>query len=271
MKIGIIGMGVVGQAVGFGALAAGCEIFTHDKYNAARSQKTDQLGETELCFICVPTPTGVDGQDLTEVEDTIAHLKGLGYKGVVVMKSTVEPGTMHMLASNHPELRFVHNPEFLNERSAEEDFLNQANVLLSGSTPDVEVVARFHRRLPCVVKIETSTRYAVTEYAKYVHNCVLAVKLSFLNEVYDLIGNQSTYDRAVEMAATQGNLGSHYRVPGPDGKRGWGGMCFPKDMLALEAYAIEQGHAVPTISGAIQTNTYHRPVEMTVGYKRKKE
>ena len=256
MKAAIIGVGMVGTAVFQGS--KGCtELCTYDKFHVDRTQNWDRAWQTDLCFICVPTPTALGVQDLSAVSDACRTLRGMstdGYKGVVVIKSTVLPGTMRQLQNQFPDLRFVHNPEFLCERTAIQDYANQKVILLSGKTEDVRVVRIYADLCLHIDHAHYTERFEDTEWAKYLHNCVLPVKLSFLNEMYDLIGDQGTYDEAISMAKWFGNVGELTKVPGPDGQRGWGGACFPKDTLAMHTYALARGMSMPTLAGAIQTN-----------------
>lgn len=260
MKIAIMGMGVVGRAVAAGA--RGCSLSTFDKYRTDRTANMLAFDETEMCFVCVPTPTDQCGQDLIEIHACLEGLAKRNYKGVVVMKSTVIPGTMDILKNMYPSLRLVHNPEFLTERNAKQDFIKQPAVLLSGDLSDTLEVDKFYEKILKVPRTFSSPKYLTTEWAKYLHNCALAVKLSYLNEIYALIGSQEIYDRAVEYADLFGNIGTNHAVPGPDGKFGWGGMCFPKDMLAVFALALEKKIQAHTIKGAIDTNRALRPEEM---------
>ena len=211
MRIGIIGVGFVGSAVLTSSHRC-IEICTYDKFHPVRTSNWIRASLTDLCFVCVPTPTSNSEQDLSAVVDACKTLRKLsvdGYKGVVVIKSTVLPGSMRWLQNHFPKLRLVHNPEFLCERSAAIDYANQKVMLLSGKLEDIRVV-RVYADL--CLKIETShysETFEHTEYAKYIHNCILPVKLSFLNEIYDLIGNDNIFNEAVEMATWFGNVGDH--------------------------------------------------------------
>lgn len=257
MKIAIIGVGMVGNAVYQGSGACS-EICLYDKFRPELCAKWDQAWQTELCFVCVPTPTVHGRQDTTAVVDACRHLRSLttlGYKGVVAIKSTVLPGTMRWLQHQFTYLRLVHNPEFLCERTARLDYIDQCVMLLSGQPEDMRVVRRYAGMCLNLGHVHSSEVFEHTEWAKYLHNCMLPVQLSFLNEMYDLIGNQHTYDSAIEMARWFGNVGERSKVPGPDGLRGWGGSCFPKDTKALESFALIQGFTMNTLTGAIKTNS----------------
>jgi UDPglucose 6-dehydrogenase len=259
VKLAIVGMGVVGSAVA--AASKKCTLITYDKYRTDRTKNWDQFQDSELCIVCVPTPTIQGQQRIDELKSALLEMGK--YQGVVCIKSTVVPGTMAKLKEMFPHLRLVHNPEFLSERTAREDYELQEDALLSGSLKDTDVVLKyFQENLKQLNRTAVFQDYEVTEWAKYIHNCLLAVKLSFLNEMYDLCGSDALYKKAVEAAKIFGNVGSHYSVPGPDGKRGWGGMCFPKDMVALHGLAVDSLCLVPTLHGAIVTNYHHRRDEM---------
>lgn len=256
MKIGIIGVGMVGRAVLAGSQSC-TEICTYDKFHPDRTSNWDRAPLTDLCFVCVPTPTDENGQHLGAVVDALLHLRGMsteGYRGVVVLKSTVLPGTTSWLQEQFPDLRLVHNPEFLCEKTAAKDYAEQKTILLSGRIEDIRIVRIYADLCLNVDRAHYSAVYGDTEWAKYIHNCILPVKLSFLNEIYDLIGNERCFNEAVEMATWFGNVGGRSMVPGPDGKRGWGGACFTKDTKALEMFALQQGLKMDTLTGAISTN-----------------
>lgn len=263
MKVAIIGVGMVGSAVLTGS--HGCEeICTFDKYRSERTENWERAGDTDLCFICVPTPTMAGTQDLSAVTSALLNLTTLtrhGYRGVVAIKSTVLPGTMRNLQNEFPELRLVHNPEFLCERTAATDYATQKVILISGKLEDVRVVRAYADLCLHVDHHHYTEVFEHTEWAKYIHNCILPVQLSFLNEVHSLIANQSVFEAAVGMAKWFGNVGKLSQVPGPDGMRGWGGACFPKDTKALETFALSRGFKMNTLTGAINTNMVVRHKE----------
>ena len=95
--------------------------------------------ETELCFICVPTPSAPDGQcDTSIVDEVIKDLVLAGYSGVIAIKSTVKPGTTQELCIAYNTHQICFCPEFLRERAAETDFIEK-NTLLAIGTEDDEV------------------------------------------------------------------------------------------------------------------------------------
>jgi UDPglucose 6-dehydrogenase len=257
-----MGMGVVGSAVA--ASLKGAELLvTYDKYRYERSLGLQNLRYTEFCFICVPTPTTSGRQDLTAIIECLEQLDRLGYRGVVVIKSTVLPGSTQLLANRFFAIPLVHYPEFLSERSANQDYLDQKTVLLSGKKEDRALVHKLlEASLGRSLEAMESDMFEATEFAKYIHNCALAIQLSFLNEMRELIGSQELYDQSARMAHRFGNINQYFRVPGPDGRMGWGGKCFPKDTKALLSHAMRVGREMATLRGAVATNTRFRSDEM---------
>ena len=156
---------------------------------------------------------------------------------------------------------FVFNPEFLTERSAKFDFINQARFILGGDPEDTQKVAdlftfRFGGSTPMV-----QTNFETAEFIKYMNNCFFATKVSFMNEMR-LIADRSNVDwqAAVDGFVRDGRVGhSHVSVPGPDGKFGFGGSCFPKDIQALIKHAEAVGVNPFVLNGAWQTNLDVRP------------
>jgi UDPglucose 6-dehydrogenase len=254
--IGVIGLGVVGGAVAECFKTAGFPVIGFDKFKNIGS-----LGEivahSDVCFIAVPTATDESTgiQDLSPLIDVLGRLDRFNYNGPVVIKCTVLPGTIGQLKKRFPFLTLLHNPEFLTEANAKEDFKNQPCILLSGPNAGAaEIVKRLFRDAFPKAEFLWFSDYKTTELAKYIHNCFLAVKVAFMNEMYDYAKSiDANYNDAVQAAVTQGRIGSsHLMVPGPDGKRGFGGMCFPKDTLALAS--SQGGSFLSILSRAILSN-----------------
>ena len=179
---------------------------------------------------------------------------------VIILKSTVVPGTTEKLQEKFPNLNIVFNPEFLTERSARLDFINQTRIVLGGDKLHTSKVATlFDDRFKYCHIIQTD--YKTAEIIKYFSNIFFAVKVSFANEMKlmcDMIG--ADWDTALEGFVADGRVGdSHLNVPGPDGKNGFGGSCFPKDISAFMSFAKSVGVGVNTIKGAWKTNLEVRP------------
>jgi len=235
-KIGIIGYGMVGSAVGRVCHGAGYALSIFDKYKAL-GKMSDVTKDTNLIFVCVPTPTYAGVQDLDSLHLVLSELSDSNYSNPIIIKCTVLPGITNGLSSAYPNLNLFHNPEFLREKTAVEDFLNQTAVIISGKRIrefEKEMSDLFKRILPNA-EILFFDETMVTEMGKYIHNVFLATKVAFFNQVYEYCNNRGiSYEAALTVAKSQGGVGAgHTTVPGPDGLRGFGGSCFPKDTEAL--------------------------------------
>ena len=176
---------------------------------------------------------------------------------VLVIKSTVVPGTVEKLAKKYPNVRFVFNPEFLTERKARLDFINTARIVLgSDSDSAFEIVENLYKlRFPYTKIIKTD--FGTAQLIKYMANCFFATKVSFMNEmrqVCDRIGGD--WESAVEGFITDGRIGnSHIDVPGHDGDFGFCGKCFPKDLNAMIKRAEDLGINPCVMKGAWEKNS----------------
>ena len=183
IKIGIIGLGVVGNACKKGFEKNGYEVRVHDV--KLRTSINDIL-ETDVCFISVPTPARKDGSCNTSiVHSVIDELNKASYQGIVSIKSTVEPGTTSKFKSDYPNLNICFVPEFLRERCAEDDFINHNSLLLVG-TDSEEVYQKIkdsHGSLP-VHRIKSSI--IESELVKYFSNTYKAMRVTFANTFYKI-------------------------------------------------------------------------------------
>jgi len=239
--IGIIGQGFVGSAVHEG-MKNYFEVLAYDKdVNKFSNVKSiqDVVTQSEITFLCVPTPMKKSGEcDLTIVRnalnDIAASAAFAGQSHIVVLKSTVPPGTTEQLNLEYSNLEIVFNPEFLTEANAIDDYKNQNRIIVGGERPSsTKVKAIFAKAFPKVPIIKTSS--TIAETIKYVTNTFLAMKVSYANEIYQLCqGLNIDYDKVIEYARYDDRLGnSHWSVPGPDGHYGFGLSCFPKDINSL--------------------------------------
>lgn len=260
MQVGIIGMGVVGQAL-HGTFKKKHITRTYD-INGKWETFEDVL-KTEIIFLCLPTPTkfisGRFQQSNIALSEVLSSLNEANYKGIIVIKSTVLPGTTEEFGIIYPDLKLVHNPEFLSEKTAKEDFKNSKSVLISSKDfKNSGVLVEFYKKtFPDLELKFISFNPKITEMAKYMCNVFYATKISIFNEFYDICQKLNIDFREVKTAAMCSNdwIGmKHTEVPGPDGKRGWGGMCFPKDVEALLGFAEKQRIDIPTIKASYDYN-----------------
>ena len=122
--LGIIGQGFVGTAV-FEGLKEHYIIETYDISKESTCKSLDEIyGKSEVLFLCLPTPMDINGScHLGIIEPVLKELNSFGKK-IIVVKSTIPPGTTEKWNSEYKNLDIVFNPEFLTERSAKFDFIN---------------------------------------------------------------------------------------------------------------------------------------------------
>ena len=257
MKIGIIGYGYVGSAVA--ASYPNGEILINDPQYP--SSTVDELKEQcRAIFVCVPTPQSDSGEcDTSILESVITNLDG--YKGVVIAKSTASPGVYADLESKH-NIKLSHVPEFLTQARAKFDYVNPHKIVVGCREEIRQQVAdvlmnsavNFDR-----VNIEYCTIQEAS-FFKYLANTQLAIKVVVNNEYADLAKRLGVkWERVVDIARTDYRLGAtHWAVPGPDGARGFGGACFPKDTAALAHIAKENGVVLNVLAAAIDKNKTYR-------------
>ena len=264
MKIGIIGQGFVGTAVREG-LKQHYDIHTYDlKEKCTCESILELVDESDVIFVCVPTPMKKDGScDISIVESVIDEIEDVDISGkIVVIKSTVPPGTTERLNKKYKNISVVFNPEFLTEANFIEDFKNQDRIIIGGPRPtSTRVRQLFYKAFPNAHIIKTSS--TIAEMVKYTTNCFLSTKVSFANEMKQICDKIDVdYDKVIEYATYDERLGkSHWSVPGPDGHYGFGGSCFPKDINALISLSDDLGLWLHTLMGVWHTNCDVRPEE----------
>lgn len=267
MRIGIIGKGFVGSAVEYGFtcnrhLSADIKIFDINPKLRTHSLQ-DTINESDYVFLSLPTPANHDGSvHLDIIDNCLAEIeKSLNNDCIILLRSTVIPGTSKFFSKKYPKLKLVFNPEFLTEKNANNDFVNQARIILGGNKLLTEKVAmlynwRFENSIPII-----QTNYETAEFIKYVNNCFLATKVSFMNEM-KLIANKIDidWDKTIEGFTLDPRVGnSHVSVPGNDGRYGFGGSCFPKDIQALINFSESLNIDPKILKAAWNTNLKVRP------------
>lgn len=271
-KIGIVGNGFVGGAVKFGFSAqVGCdtEVRVYD-INPNKSTHTleETVNKSDIIFLSVPTPSNKDGSINIDILDSALNdINEVSKRdNTILIRSTVIPGTTRKLQTKYDQLNLLFNPEFLTERSANFDFINQSRFIIGSSEQTISQLCseKFtdlikDRFGDCVAVLETN--YETAEMIKYMNNCFFATKVSFMNEMYQ-IAEKSNVDwgDAVSGFVSDGRIGhSHLDVPGHDGKFGFGGSCFPKDIQAMIDYAENVGVEPTLLYGAWEKNLQVRP------------
>jgi UDPglucose 6-dehydrogenase len=256
MNIGIIGFGVVGQATAFG-LKRGHKIYWWDKFKGGNIELIDKC---KIIFICVPTPMKINGEvDISNIFESIEVFNGSNGKDkIFVIKSTATSGTIENLEKLYP-YKFIFNPEFLTDVNAKEDFINSTRIVIGANDPrsgkELEKVYR-EAKFTCPI-IHTNTRTA--EMIKYASNVFLASQISVANEIFEICKEfKVDYDIVKNAVKFDDRIGKNIDVPGPDGKRGFGGKCFPKDLNALIYATNELGHKSYLLEEVWRTNLRYR-------------
>lgn len=225
----------------------------------------DAVQATDLIFLALPTPQGEDGSADLKYVLGVAHELGKlirSYK-IIVDKSTVPVGTAEKvraaIAENAKcEFDVVSNPEFLREGVAVDDFLKPERVVIGSSSPRaIEVLKQLYEPFvrqgnPILVMDERSA-----ELTKYAANAMLALKISFMNEISNLCDRVGANVDAVRRGiGTDSRIGKQFLYAGV----GYGGSCFPKDVKALIKTAEEYGYDFKIMKSVEQVNDLQKRI-----------
>jgi UDPglucose 6-dehydrogenase len=248
MNLTLIGYGFVGKAVH--------EVLKdHYEVKIVDPQYNDNVinNDSDGYIVCVPTPTTLSGAcDMTIVE---AVVKACPKNKPILIKSTISlEGWRKDLEPQGKQITF--SPEFLTAANANEDFRNQDKMLFGGDNKEFwnDVFIECKAYDPIYATIEELI------LTKYLRNSFLATKVAFFNEVFDLCETAGIdYNQVKALVGMDKRIThSHMQVPGPDGDRGFGGACFPKDTEALVYSANVLGATLPTLLTAIKSNKEKR-------------
>ncbi|MCH7730583.1 UDP-glucose/GDP-mannose dehydrogenase family protein [Patescibacteria group bacterium] len=243
-NIGIIGWGVVGRAVGQGfETKKGNKVLWYSRGKGPYSPEK-VISESEFLFACVPTPmfsdhSGIDLSVVKEVVDFVAP-KIEGTDKILTVKSTVVPGTTASFKKKYPNVNFAMNPEFLTEANALGDFLKPDRTVIGAFSRSVSArLASLYQNLYGPGSKIFLTDPTTAEIVKYMSNALLATKVIFANEMYDLCTSMGIkYEEVKSMVVADARIGpTHLDVTT---LRGFGGKCFPKDMVALIGFAKDK-------------------------------
>jgi len=238
LKIGICGVGMVGGAVKRYFESKGIKPFLYDNGNSQQGS-IEELNRADVVFICVPTPFDKEkGFDLSFVEESCQNVRG---NKIIIIKSTVLPGTTEQLQKKYPQHKFLFNPEFLTEITAEQD-MNYPDRQIIGYTEISHSIAGKIMQIMPLAPFESIMPATEAEMVKYFGNTWFAAKVIFANQIYDLCQKlEIDYNRVMESAAADKRIGRSHLEPLHKGYRGYGGKCLPKDIRALIQFADQQG------------------------------
>ncbi len=253
MKIGFIGLGVVGSATRAMVNKAG---HTDVKCYDPRMGLLDDLDDREIIFISVPVPTDESGKQNRNILRESLSRCPKGSK--VFIRSSVLPGSTAELREDFTDLSLYALPEFLTERSALQDAMTLPLIASEEASKILTSILKYKKFL-------TYEAESDCEMVKYMHNAFCAVKVGFFNSMFQVCRDYGLdYQRIVGGACEVTGFieTTHTMVPGPDGKRGFGGKCLPKDLFALSKFMENSGIKNGILQSALEENFFNRFEEL---------
>jgi UDPglucose 6-dehydrogenase len=238
-KVGIIGIGFVGNALAESFYRHDIDVRTYDKCREC-TDSLENLLHVDIMFLCLPTQYDYNSKsyDKSSIYDVCSYLSENNFTGATIVKSTVEPGSTQELSNSFSNLNIIHNPEFLTARTAQEDYHNQKHIVLGktmhcndGAYSDI---IDFHALYYPWAHISKCTSLE-SECVKIFANNFYSIKIQFFTELFLLCGKINCNYDLIRTILIRNNWINpmHTVVPGPDGEISYGGLCFPKDTSAL--------------------------------------
>ena len=250
--IGIIGVGMVGTPLKrwfeeYKGYERGQDLFLYDI--DPKKGYFDDVSKADVIFIAVPSPRNPDGScNASIVEEAVRSIKG---EKIVVIKSTVPPGTTERLQKRYPEHKFLFNPEFLTERQAWEDMVRPDRQIVGFTDESIDAAHPVLSLLPKAPFMSpwglgTYTPIKITateaEIIKYGGNVHFVRKVNFANALAKLCEVEGVnYENVRRGMSADHRIGDSHLDVNHGGYRGWGGYCFPKDLDALIAHFASCG------------------------------
>lgn len=231
---------------------------------AFSSDAKKSIGEADITFVAVGTPQGNDGSSNTQyLEEAVRTIRdSVQRDSFVVLKSTVPVGTAdrvrEILKGNSNKIEVISNPEFLKEGAAVNDFFRPERVIIGTDAESArqimsELYAPFTRNGSPILFMNNRS----AELAKYAANTFLAMKISFINEIAQIAEQVGADVHDVRRGIiTDSRIGSKFLYPGC----GYGGSCFPKDVLALIHLGKQIGQDLKMFEHVHQVNERQKGV-----------
>lgn len=271
--ISVIGLGFVGGSMKKSFELKGEHVKGYDKFKENTDSFEDCL-ESDIAFLALPTIFDENKMtyDKSAIHEVCGDLEKHQYKGLVVIKSTVEPTTTEGLALKYPTLKFIHNPEFLTAATAFEDFHNQKHIVLGKSLnvhdDQVDVLETFYRKNYPDAEVSRCS-CTESESMKSFVNCFYSVKIQFFNELYLLCKKMGCdYNNVKDLMLKNGWINPmHTDVPGVDGMLSYGGYCFPKDTNALLNHMKRENVTCKVLEGTVLERNEMRQDNVNVKLK----
>lgn len=281
MKIGIVGYGFVGKAL-FNAINDNLHVIKIDP-NLGTDLNDLKKFNPNFTFICLPTPmSDYELQDISIVKKVVEDINKLNINGMIVIKSTVLPNFINDFQKSNDNI--VYNPEFLREKSANDDFINSNLIVFGGNKENCKKLGNFYNKhTRCISKEYIYTDIVTASFIKYTINSFLATKVIFFNQLYNLYNSADSNDswsNLISYVSRDTRIGSsHMNVPGHDKRFGFGGACLPKDSKAFFDYSKKMNQPLDLLKEAIFSNNLirskyndqnKREVDQNISYENKK-
>lgn len=265
-KIGIVGSkGVVGKSLKKWFESQGHTIFEYDVAPTTRrvyeqeieepTGSMEEVNKADFIYLCLPTPSNDIGYDISAIHHTLSEIND---DKIVILKSTLLPGTTKKLQSAYTRIKLLHNPEFLTASSADQDMAYPDRQIVGTTVHSRNVAKDVILQLP-LAPYERIVDSDVSEMIKLATNAYMSVKNTFSNQIYDLCEKLGVdYEQVREgLAADKRIERTHLDVwhnYKEKGHRGYAGMCLPKDMQALLNFAKSLGVSLPLLATTQEVN-----------------
>ncbi|MEK7072975.1 MAG: hypothetical protein AAB974_00860 [Patescibacteria group bacterium] len=230
MSIGIMGTGMVGGATRRYFEKVGNVPFVYD--SGKNEGSVADVNRADVIFICVPTPydPAKGGFDLSMVREAIGNIST---GKIVIIKSTIMPGSTLEIQKEFPQHKIMYNPEFLTEMTADQDMQFPDRQILGVTDKSFTVAADVMAILP-LAPYERIMPATAAEMVKYYGNTWFSAKVVFANQMYDLCQKLGVeYDQVRDGVSADKRIGRTHLEIFHKGYRGYGGKCLPKDTRAL--------------------------------------
>ena len=263
-KIAIIGsLGMVGRSLKrYFQKQNKYELFFYD---IAGEGSIEEINRADYIYLAVPTPTTEKGCDISALNKVLSDLDG---EKVVIIKSTIIPGTTANLQKEFPQHKILFNPEFLTEETADKDFEIPDKQIIGYTEKSRDMAKIILDQLP-KAPLEKIVPSYVAEFIKYASNTYFSVKVAKNNELYDVFkkfgGSDKEFEDITEALIADPRIGnSHFKI-WHNSWRGYGGKCLPKDTKAFIEFAKDLGVDTPI---TISTDSYNDKLVSTFNRNR---
>jgi UDPglucose 6-dehydrogenase len=249
-KVGCVGGGVVGSAM---QKLCGPETVIYDvRKEPGYTQDKSLVNRCDVVFVAVPTPMAADGScDTSIVEDVVSWIEA----PLIIIRSTIAPGTTDRLRTKYTK-RIVFQPEYLGETPAHlfGNMAERSFIVLGGPTEDTSRAADFYKHYYNSMVYFYFCDAITAEVAKYMENAFYAVKVTFVNEFYDIAkAHGVNFDVLREVWLADTRISRDHTFVYPE-TRGFSGKCLPKDCNAIVKSSLDRGYTPKFMKATLEIN-----------------